>query len=282
MRLRILDHLIKNEWAIDRAYASRVLPWVMSTVNADIATPDAAIQRDKAEPQQVESDGIAYLFASGTVGKYMGMSESGIDLKDLDANLRAFDADPKYSTLILHIDSPGGTVYGVSQTAKLIERIRESGKTILGYTDTMACSAAQWIIAACDKIFIDQNADVGSIGVYSLILDATKYYEDLGLSFEMFSAGKYKGIGLEMFQLTDEQRDMMRARTEAMGAQFRSEMIRMRGTIPGEAMEGQSIRAADAITANLADFLVDSIDDVIEYAKSLKTNNIQEEHHVIR
>mgnify|MGYP001184573993 CR=1 FL=1 len=273
MRLHILDHLIKNEWAIDRAYASRVLPWVMATVKADIATPDPTIQREKAEPQKVESDGIAYLFASGTVGKYMGMSESGIDLKDLDASLRAFAADPNFSTLILHIDSPGGTVYGVSQTAKLIERIRASGKTILGYTDTMACSAAQWIIAACDKVFVDQNADVGSIGVYSLILDASKFYEEQGLSFEMFASGKYKGMGMEMFTLTDEQRILIRERTEALAAQFRIEMQRMRGPIDPSAMEGQSIRAADAITANLADFLVDSIDDVIEYAKSLKTNN---------
>lgn len=273
MRLRILDHLIKNEWAIDRAYASRVLPWVMATVKADIATPDAAIQRDKAEPQQVKSDDIVYLFVSGTIGKHLGMSESGIDLKDLDANLRAFEADPKFSTLILQIDSPGGTVYGVSQTAKLIERIRAGGKTILGYTDTMACSAAQWIIAACDKVFVDQNADVGSIGVYSLILDASKFYEEQGLSFEMFASGKYKGMGAEMFTLTDEQRNLIRERTEELAAQFRSEMQRMRGPLDASVMEGQSIRGSDAISAGLADFLVDSIDDVIEYAKSLKTNN---------
>lgn len=87
---------------------------------------------------------------------------------------------------------------------------------------------------------------------------------------------------MEMFTLTDEQRSLIRERTEALATQFRSEMQRMRGPIDPSAMEGQSIRGADAISAGLADFLVDSIDDVIEEAKSLKTNNIQEEHHVIR
>jgi ClpP class serine protease len=264
---RTANYIYGNLWAVDKAWAQSVMPYVTASLEAGLQPAQPEAEREKAEPME-QPDGLGYIFAAGVIGKYSagGMSESVIDLAQLDAQLKAFAAS-NLSTCVLHLDSPGGTVHGVSQTAKLIESIRETGKMIYGYTDTMACSAAQWIMAACSLSFADPFADVGSVGVYTIIPDFSEQEAKDGRKYRLVADGKYKGMGHPCIPMTDEQVALIEQRVQEASTIFKAEMDRMRGGVNPDAMQGQALRGVAALEANLIDFIADSIEDVFEYAK---------------
>jgi protease-4 len=267
-RNKILNYIQSQPWLIDSNYAGSVMPWVMANLE-DGADPDEGLQREKAMPETNIPEQIGYIFASGVVGKYLGMSESGIDLRDLQS---AIENTP-YTHNVLHLDTPGGTVNGVYQTAKLIEKKRAEGKHFYAYTDTMACSAGYWIAAACDSIFMDYHASVGSIGVYSASIDQSKLYEREGIAVNVIASGKYKGAGAYNTALTDEQKDLFQKQIMALAQDFKSEMKRYRD-IPDAAMEGQSFSGVEALESNICDYIVDSLSDVFAMVDKNKQGQV--------
>lgn len=78
------------------------------------------------------------------------------------------------------IHSPGGEVTSVSETANLILQLRET-KTVTAYISGMGCSAAYWLASACSKIYVNETAIVGSIGVMSVYVDDSRQLEMVGL-----------------------------------------------------------------------------------------------------
>lgn len=73
-------------------------------------------------------------------------------------------ADPTLQNIVLSIHSPGGEVSGVADLANKIFALRDS-KNIVAHTQGRACSAAYWLASACSKVYMSDNAEVGSIGV---------------------------------------------------------------------------------------------------------------------
>jgi ClpP class serine protease len=84
------------------------------------------------------------------------------DTETLAANFQKAVLDPAVSEIVLDIDSPGGMVTGVNEFAGLI---RASKKKVTAYIGGTGASAAYWIASAADKIYIDDTARVGGIGV---------------------------------------------------------------------------------------------------------------------
>lgn len=273
MNINTISYILRNHWAVDRVWATSIFPYVMESLTRGQLAPAPGLQREKSEAVESPVAEIGYIFASGVVQKYAMMSELVIELDDLNAQLNAFAKSDKMA-LVLHLDTPGGMVQGVAQTAKLIERIQaETGKKIYGYTDTMACSAGQWIIAPCARTFVDMHGMLGSIGVYTAIFDCSAAYEKIGYKIEMITSGKYKGAGAYQLPMTDEQKDLVRSEVNALAADFKSAMLQYRPDVPAEAMEGQHFTGFDAVANGLADYVADSIDDVFGYVvDDLNTN----------
>jgi ClpP class serine protease len=67
------------------------------------------------------------------------------------------------SQIVLHFDSPGGTVTGIQELAQTIHQLQQV-KPISSYVNGLCCSAAYWL-ASSTPIFIAETAIVGSIGV---------------------------------------------------------------------------------------------------------------------
>ena len=58
------------------------------------------------------------------------------------------------------------------------------------------CSAAYWIGSQATELYATGSAYVGSIGTYLAWLDPSIQMQMNGLQLQLFSAGKFKGIGL--------------------------------------------------------------------------------------
>ena len=205
----------------------------------------------------------------GVIDKRISQAEmecyGGCDLADVDAALSILASDATISTVVLDVNSPGGSVVGVPETAARIAAIAET-KEVHAFIDVMACSAGYWLASQADKITANPSAIVGSVGVYMAILDASRMMEDEGLRLQMIKAGKFKDLGSSHRPLTDEETAMLQADVDKLHANFRA-AVNAKRTIPNEATEGQWMNAGDSIQFGLVDELTNA--NLDEFVASL-------------
>lgn len=190
-------------WAIEPGAANRLADLVR---RIDAPSHLAAIEGWSVDLPRaaVGRDGTAVLEIRGPVTKYgSSLSEAGSTLR-MRQLVRRWADDRKVKSLLLLIDSPGGTVCG---TPDLADAVRKFGKPTAAYIEDCGASAAYWIAAACDRVYCNASATVGSIGVYSVLVDSSEQAGMLGLKVHVVSTGPLKGAGVEGTEITPEQLD---------------------------------------------------------------------------
>lgn len=196
MQIALLSAILKGEWYINKDYLENVgAPTLVNVLKGNtliahekdmfaayaIEGPTNAVRHsyyngfDKATPNS-----IAVIHVDGPLMKMdqecgpMGMASIGRIIQEADSH-------HNISAIVLHIDSPGGTVDG---TARLASIVKETKKPIVAFVDGMMCSAALWIGAACDETVADNEHNIiGSIGVMSSFMDVQPYFESMGVKF---------------------------------------------------------------------------------------------------
>ncbi len=226
---------------------------------------------------------VAVITLSGVIDKHISDFEmscyGGCDVADFDQALMQAAADPAVQRVVLNINSPGGSVSGVPESANRVSQIAASikeggyGKEVHAFVDVMACSAAYYIASQADVIAAAPSAILGSIGVYLTILDATRAAEMDGLKVELITAGKYKAMGSPFKPLTDEERGMLQESVSRLHGDFKAAVKSGRRastdrgghqTVSDSAMEGQWFDATQALDARLCDTLTNaSLDEYV-------------------
>ena len=88
--------------------------------------------------------------------------------------------EPSISAIVLDVDSPGGSVFGVEELATEIRAARGT-KPVVAVANSMAASAAYWIASQADELVITPGGMVGSIGVLTAHEDISKAQEMAGI-----------------------------------------------------------------------------------------------------
>lgn len=203
---------------------------------------------------------VAVVQIHGVIDKRISSFEmecyGGCDLADIDSALSIVASDPTIETVVLDINSPGGSVVGVPETGARIAALAQT-KEVHAFVDVMACSAGYWLASQADKITANPSAIVGSIGVYMAILDASRWMEDEGLRVQMIKAGKWKDTGSSHRPLTDEETERLQAGVDSIHADFKAACVANR-QIDEQAMEGQWMPATDGAVFGLVDELTNA------------------------
>lgn len=111
-------------------------------------------------------DGVAVIPVMGPLFRYANLMtdlSGATSYATLATDLRAAVDNPEVLSIVLQIDSPGGSVNGCNEFAKQVRDVR-GVKPIVAYVGGQAASAAYWIATATDKIVADESALVGSVG----------------------------------------------------------------------------------------------------------------------
>lgn len=128
--------------------------------------------------------------------------------------------------LILDVDSPGGTPDGLQNVSDMIFNMRSEKQTI-GIINSMACSAAYWLITSCEKVgLISETATVGSVGVALTHIDISEFLREKGLRITHIVAGKYKRLGAEEIPLDEESTRLIKEDVDKMYDIFTSNLAR--------------------------------------------------------
>lgn len=143
------------------------------------------------EPYDITPDGVAHIAVVGMLTPRAnpcaallgdGQTEYGFIR---EAVMRA-DDDPNVAAIALDIDSPGGSVSGLDETAMIVAQAKKPTRS---YVHNMAASAAYWLAAQTDEIIATSPSSVvGSIGVAVETLDTSKAEADQGVVRRTFTS----------------------------------------------------------------------------------------------
>jgi signal peptide peptidase SppA len=171
-------------------------------------------------------------------------------------------------TIVIDADTGGGQVAGTQRLADAVFRARES-TNVVGVVNEMAASAGLWVVSQCDRVVINASGTIGSLGVYMVHLDDSKWLEDLGLEKTVIHRGKYKAA----FErpLNSDTSGQLQDFIDTKFTLFVDAVARGRGLDSAEVLErwgeSQLVVGRDAVDAGLADEL-GTLQDVLEELKA--------------
>ncbi len=192
--------------------------------------PDAARQQPTAERYPVRN-GVAVIDIAGTLTKnptFMQMIFGGNTMPDMQRLVSEATFDNAVNAIMLRIDSPGGTVAGVSDLADSVYAARKR-KPVYAYISDMGASAAYYVASQADVIYCDADAMVGSIGVYLVVPDFSKMAEADGIKINVVKAGDMKGAAVPGTEVTDTQLAEFQREVDQLNETFVDAVARGRG-----------------------------------------------------
>lgn len=164
------------------------------------------------------------------VGALSTSDRWGASYRDIEAALRAAAAQvPAPRSIVLDIDSPGGTVTGIAETVAAIEAARAICP-VIAYVRGTCASAAYWLAAACDRIVSARTANVGCVGVIVAFWDFSGAVRQMGAERYRYTSTrtplKAPDPGTPAFDLERQ------ALVDAAGDAFLADLSRLRGLAP--------------------------------------------------
>jgi len=180
----------------------------------------------------------------------------GASVEGTIAALRNVAADDSVSTVLLNIDSPGGTVDGLPELAAEVRKLRES-KHVVAMANSLAASAAYWLASQADEIVASPEALIGSIGVFTAHQDWSAMLEKMGIKTTYIHAGKYKVEANPDEPLSTEARDHLQSIVDEAYGLFVADVAKGRGVTAAQVRsdygQGRVLTAKDAKAVGMID-----------------------------
>lgn len=178
-------------------------------------------------------------------------------------------ANPRVGEILILVDSPGGTIAGTHDLYAAIARAAQV-KRVTAFVEDLAASAAFYAISGATEIVMNPTGQTGSIGVYTVLADASRYFEKLGIDIIVIRAGSHKGAGEYGAKITGEQIAQVQAVIDELGRHFVAAVAKGRGMAPArvnDLADGRVFVGNQAKAAGLVDRLAHWEDVVAEVAQ---------------
>ena len=262
--MNILD-ILYQPWAIapDRlTEIQAIYATHLRGESIDIEAVEARIGRqlqNQSQGYQVQ-DGAALIPLRGVMAPRMNLMSqvSGGTSTELFArDVQAALSDPQVKSIVLLVDSPGGSVGGTQAAAAAVMAAR-GVKPIATYSDGTMASAAYWVGSAADRVYISSGVDqVGSIGVVASHVDVSQREAQLGMKTTEIVAGRYKRIASQYGPLTESGRQSIQDQVDYLYSLFVGDVAAQRGVstdkVLADMADGRVFIGQQAIDAGLVD-----------------------------
>lgn len=271
--MKLLD-VITAPWAIEPAKLLEIQAIYATHLRGekiDIAGVEARIGKPLSNvPKSYEViDGVAVLPIEGVMAKRANMFmeiSGGVSMEITARELQTAINDPSVHSIILSIDSPGGTVDGTQTLANAITAARGFKPVVALASGTMA-SAAYWAGSAAQAVYIvDGTTAVGSIGVVATHRDMSGAEAQQGIKTTEVYAGQYKRIASSYEPLSKAGRQSIQDQVDYTYALFVGAVAQQRGvseeTVLKNMADGRVFMGQQAIDAGLVDG-VSTLDQLI-------------------
>lgn len=222
----------------------------------------AAYQFKKNQNNQGSAN-IAVLVAEGDVRTGL----EGLGSEKICRYLRQIRADKNIKTVVLRINSPGGSALASDEIWREVDLLNKKKKVIVSMGD-VAASGGYYIAAPASYIFADPTTITGSIGVFGMIPYTGKMLEDkLGLTFDQIKTNQHAVVSTNR-KLTATELQIVQNEVDQIYANFLQCVASGRGMSTSEVnriARGRVWTGVDAKRVGLVDEL-GGISDAIAYA----------------
>lgn len=207
---------------------------------------------------------FAVLPIKGVIGRNLSDLDAACgacDLEDVEEMLEECERDPAITTVILDVDSPGGTSVGVPELAK---RIRECSKRTIAFTAGDCCSAAYWLASQASEFYATPSSSVANVGCYIVYNDMSAAFAQEGVAVDVIRSGDLKGLGVPGTSLSKSQRDQLQAEVIEIADNFKADVKLVREFVQDEDMNGQAFSGKKAAEKGFVTALTNGFDELMQ------------------
>lgn len=180
----------------------------------------------------------------------------GVNTMRLQSTLASLGNDKAVKTIVLDIDSPGGSVYGVPELGATLREVSVKKRTI-ALANPVAASAAYWLASQAREIVVTPSGDVGSIGVISIHVDWSAALEKAGIKPTVITSSEHKGEMSPYAPLVDSAREEMQRRVNHFDGMFTAAVAQGRAVtvnkVRSDFGRGRMVEAKEAVSRGMAD-----------------------------
>ncbi|MDB5004667.1 MAG: signal peptide peptidase SppA [Mucilaginibacter sp.] len=160
------------------------------------------------DTKEVSTNRIAVVYASGDIASGDG-DDNSIGSETTSKALRKVRLDNKIKAVVLRVNSPGGS----SLASDVIWRevmLTKKVKPIIVSMGDVAASGGYYISCAADSIFAEPNTITGSIGIFAILPNMQKLFNDkLGVTFDGVKTGQFADLGNTSRPLTPAEKAIL-------------------------------------------------------------------------
>jgi protease IV len=218
-------------------------------------------ERARKLPTPAE-DSVALIYATGPIRRGrsahspLGGSSMGSDT--MSGALRSAVADRRVKSIVLRVNSPGGSYVASDTIWREVVRARQAGKPVVVSMSEVAASGGYFIAMAADTIVAQPGTITGSIGVISAKPVLGQALDRAGVSTDSVTEGAHADMFTTSRPYSDEEWEKINGWLDRIYADFTGKVADGRGLGQDQVHEiarGRVWTGADAAGIGLVDEL---------------------------
>lgn len=123
--------------------------------------------------------------------------------------------DRNVKAVILYLNTPGGLVYPCLEIASYVNDLADE-KPVIAVMGSQCASGGYYIASFASYIYTREHTLTGGIGVISVWVDLSEYYEKEGIKIWVWQKGEAKDMGSEWRSPTPEENASIQAEVDAL------------------------------------------------------------------
>ncbi|MBR2260108.1 MAG: signal peptide peptidase SppA [Paludibacteraceae bacterium] len=210
-------------------------------------------------------DKVAVLFAEGEIDNG---NRDGISSSELISHIMKLKDDENIKSVVLRVNSPGGSAYGAEQIWHAVELLKKEKPVIISMGN-YAASGGYYLSTGANYIFADRMTITGSIGVFGVIPNVEKLMNKIGIRHEVVKTHPYADVLSNFLRpLDEEEKTILQEHVAEVYDVFLTRCSDGRGKTKeeiAEIAEGRVWSGEKALEIGLVDAL-GGLNDAIAYA----------------
>lgn len=204
---------------------------------------------------------------------FLGMRGIRNTAAHVRAVLERIDGNPNVKSVLVRINSPGGTVTASDLIWHEIRRYKQNNPGVRVYTLMMdaATSGGYYVASATDEIWAHPTTVTGSVGVIIPAINLSGLFEKIGVSDTTVKSGRLKDALSPLNPVSEKEREVVQDVVDTMFQRFldrvKSGRPNMSEAQLATVSDGRIVDAQAALELGLVD-RVGYFDELFEQAKT--------------
>ncbi|HRI28215.1 MAG TPA: signal peptide peptidase SppA [Chitinophagales bacterium] len=214
---------------------------------------------------------VAVIYAEGDITDGKG-DENGIASEDYVKIIQKVRQDENVKAIVLRVNSGGGSALASDIIWRELKLAKEKGLPVIASMADVAASGGYYISCMADTIVAGQNTITGSIGVFGLLAEANRFFDNkLGFTFDTVKTTQFSDFPNSLLMsrpITDAEKAILQRGVDRIYDDFLGCVAQGRGMAKDavhEVAQGRVWTGTQAKQKGLVDVL-GGIEDAIKIA----------------